>query len=219
MSVRELTELAMRVADLERRAAGSFLHGPVAEVDTATKRVRLDLGESSDGGRFLSPWVAYSQWAGALNIHTPPTVGQQFTMLSPGGDFQQAVAIPLAHSDLFPSPSPDADDENVGTYGNVRIEIRDEQTILTVGDEATVDVTTDTITVKHSGSTVEVTADRIQADQDGKTVTMEGGNIDAKVDGSTLHMDGGNINAKNGASSVDITGGKIEVKAPIVIIS
>ena len=218
MAINQLVELAMRVADHERRLSGMFIHGTVAEVDIARKRMRMDLGEATTGGRFLGPWTPYAQWAGALSVHTPPTVGQQFTMMCPTGDLQQAVALPLTWSDQFPSPS-DVLEENVLTYGNVRIELRDGQTIMTVGDEATVDVTTDTITVSHSESSVEITEGKIDAKQGDASVTMEGGNIDGKIGGSTLHLDSGNINAKNGASSVDVTGGKIEIQAPVVIIS
>ena len=69
-------------------------------------------------GRFLSPWVPYAQFSGALRVHTPPTVGQQFTAMSPTGDFQQAVAVPLTHSTANPSPSTAAE-QNVLSFGDV----------------------------------------------------------------------------------------------------
>ena len=132
MAVRELVELVSRVAELERRFAGVLRHGTVAEVDPERQRVRLDLGPAHGAeGRFLSPWVPYAQFSGALRVHTPPTVGQQLTAMSPSGDFQQAVALPLTHHSGNPSPSI-AGDENVVTYGNVRMTLADDPTIQQV---------------------------------------------------------------------------------------
>ena len=111
MAVRELVELVSRVAELERRFAGVLRHGTVAEVDPERQRVRLDLGPAHGAeGRFLSPWVPYAQFSGALRVHTPPTVGQQLTAMSPSGDFQKAVALPLTHHSGNPSPSTAGDE-------------------------------------------------------------------------------------------------------------
>lgn len=120
MAISELVEVAARVADLERRMSGFARHGTVSEIDTAKARVRLNLGESTGGGEFLSPWVPYAQVAGALRAHIPPTVGQQFTLLAPSGDWAQAVALPMTWSNDNPSPS-EAADENVITFGDVTI--------------------------------------------------------------------------------------------------
>jgi phage baseplate assembly protein gpV len=136
MAVRELVELVARVTDLERRVSGLLRHGRVAEVDMDMFRVRLDLGPAhGTGGRFLSPWVPYAQQAGALRVHTPPDIGQQFTLISPTGDFQQAVAVPLHWSSSVPSPS-DRKDENVIQYGAVRIELREGELVVRVGQMA-----------------------------------------------------------------------------------
>jgi len=130
MAVKELVELVARVTDLERRVSGMMRHGKVAKVDMDMMRVRLDLGPAHGAsGRFLSPWIPYAQFAGSLRVHTPPEVGQQFTMVSPTGDFQQAVAMPLHWSSAIPSPS-DRKDENVITYGDVRIELRGGEAVL-----------------------------------------------------------------------------------------
>ncbi len=212
MAIKELVELSMRVADLERRAASSIVHGSVAEIDMATKRMRLDLGEATTGGRFLSPWIPYAQHAGALAVHTPPTVGMQLSMIVPGGDLQQAVALPLTWSDDFQSPS-DVLEENVITYGNVRIELRDGQMVFYVGDGATVDITTDVITVSHGdASEVTVTADQIDARQGGSEIQMTADQIEARQGGSEIHMTDGQIDARQGGSEVQMTDGQIEAK-------
>lgn len=131
--MRQLVYLAQRVADLERRVASQLRHGTVEEVDAKKQRIRLRIGEGDDGKPFLSPWVPYAQIAGALKIHTPPSQGQQFTLISPSGDFRQAVALPLTWSEQNKSPS-DKGDEHILTFADVKIEIRDGQMKITAGD-------------------------------------------------------------------------------------
>lgn len=132
MAIKEIVELVSRVTELERRVSGLMRHGTVADIDMAMFRVRLDLGPAHGGGKFLSPWIPYAQVAGKLRVHTPPEIGQQFTMISPTGDFQQAVAVPLHWSDMFESPS-ERKDENIITYGDVRIELREEEIVFKIG--------------------------------------------------------------------------------------
>ena len=167
MAVRELVELVSRVAELERRFAGVLRHGTVAEVDPERQRVRLDLGPAHGAeGRFLSPWVPYAQFSGALRVHTPPTVGQQLTAMSPSGDFQQAVALPLTHHSGNPSPSK-AGDENVVTYGNVRMTLANDLVRVDVGgtlfelSSAKVTLSTGDSSIEMTDAGVKITGARI----------------------------------------------------------
>jgi phage baseplate assembly protein gpV len=153
MAIREIVELVARVTDLERRVAGVMRHGTVAEVDPGRQRIRLDFGPAHGAeGRFLSPWVPYAQFSGELRVHTPPTVGQQFTVMSPTGDFQQAVAVPLTHHAGNPSPST-AGDENVVTYGNVRMTLADDLVDVDVGGSL-LRMTSAEITLSTNGSSI-----------------------------------------------------------------
>ncbi len=168
MAIRELVEIAARVAELERRVAGVMRHGVVAEVDPEKQRVRLDFGPSHGGeGKFLSPWVPYAQFSGALKVHTPPTVGQQLTAMSPTGDFRQAVAIPLTHSDQNPSPS-GAGDQNVVTYGNVTMTVANDLVQVKVGGltfeltGAKAEITVGGVAFKVSGSGVDITGGMVK---------------------------------------------------------
>lgn len=157
MAIREIVELVARVTDLERRVAGVMRHGKVAEVDPGRQRMRLDFGPTHGGqGRFLSPWLPYAQFSGALRVHTPPTVGQQFAVMSPSGDFQQAVAVPLTHHAGNPSPST-AGDENVITYGNVRMTLADDLVHVDVGGSL-LKMTAAEITLSTNGSSILLNA-------------------------------------------------------------
>lgn len=116
-----LVELFRRIADIERRMANVVRHGTVAEVDPKG-RVRLKIGENKDGSPFLSPWVPYSQVAGALKVHSPPSVGQQMTLIAPTGDTKQAVALPMTWSNQNTAPS-EQGNEHVLTFGQVRLDM------------------------------------------------------------------------------------------------
>jgi len=128
--MRELVEAVARVAELERRVAGMVRHGTVEQVDPQKQRVRLRLG-GTDDKPFIGPWVPYAQIAGALKVHTPPSVGQQMTLLSPTGDPRQAVALPMTWSNQNAAPS-DKGDEHVLTFGSCRIELRGNEIIVKV---------------------------------------------------------------------------------------
>ena len=152
MAIRELVELAARIAELERRFSGMMRHGTVAEVDTGAQRIRLDFGHAhGTEGRFLSPWIPYAQFSGALRVHTPPSVGQQFTAMSPNGDFQQAVAVPLTHSNANPSPSTAAD-QNVLRFGDVTVTLAEDSLEIAVGD----------VRFKVDGANVEITGGQVR---------------------------------------------------------
>ncbi|MEE9923976.1 MAG: phage baseplate assembly protein V [Brucella anthropi] len=128
--MKAIIEMAARIADLERRMNSIVRHGTVAEVDPAKGAVRVQIG-GTDDKPFLSPWLPYGQVAGALKVHSPPSVGQQMTVVSPTGDFRQAVAMPMTWSDKNASPS-NKGDENVLTFGDAKIELRGGEIIVTV---------------------------------------------------------------------------------------
>lgn len=133
--IRELAQLARRLAEIERRLAGASRPGTVAEVDATAGTVRLDLG-----GGMLSPALPYVQTAGALKVHSPPSVGQLMMMSSLGGDTEQGFALPLSFGGDNESPS-GSGDEHVLTFGSVRV-----------------DLTADGLTIVAGGVTVAVTA-------------------------------------------------------------
>lgn len=173
MAIHELVELASRVAELERRFSGTMRHGTVEEVDPAKQIIRLNFGESDDGKPFLSPWIPYAQIAGALKVHTPPSKGQQFTLLSPTGDWQQAVAMPLTWSNQNPSPSQNGD-EHVLTFGQVKGTIKDKLFETKVGDTI-VEQTDSKVTIKVGGVTMEISASGVAIT--GGRVSHDGLNI------------------------------------------
>lgn len=130
------------LADIKRRLDNTVRHGPVAEVDAKKQRVRLKIG-GTDQEPQLSPWIPYGQVAGAVKLHTPPSVGQQMTMFAPTGDFRQAMAMPFTWSDDNKSPG-EKPDEHVLTFENVSITMKKDSLKFAVGD-ASLEITKDTI--------------------------------------------------------------------------
>jgi Phage P2 baseplate assembly protein gpV len=127
---RLLVDIFRRQAEIERRIDGMVKQGPVAEVDPKAGTVRLRLGGTEEEP-FLSPPVPYAQIAGAMKIHSPPSVGQQMTLISGTGDFRQGLAVPMTWSNQNAAPS-DKGDEHVLTFGDCRIELRGSEIVVKV---------------------------------------------------------------------------------------
>ena len=124
----EILELLTRVAEVERKLDSLFRHGPVYERKKIEGRwfVRLKIGGTAQEP-FLSPWIPYSSPNGGpqgLNVHRVPAKGEQLTMLSPAGDFRQAVATSLFWSDNHPPPSEDEDAVTI-THPKFRLDLKD----------------------------------------------------------------------------------------------
>ena len=133
--MRALVDILTRLAEGETRSANSLRYGTVSHVDPAKQRMRLRLG-GTDDEPFLSPWMPYGQTAGALKLHNPPSVGQQFAMMSNGGDYRQSIAIPFTFSDDNSSPS-DKGDEHVLTFGPYTIRLTASTLEITAGNMKT----------------------------------------------------------------------------------
>lgn len=121
-------DLLQRVRRLEVDTARSMRPGTIAAVRDGSARVRLG---GSDDAPFLSPWMPYSQMAGAVKGHVRPSDGQQVVVFAPGGDLRRATAIPFTWSNENPSPGQGPDP--VLTYGDVRLELRPSGFKVSVG--------------------------------------------------------------------------------------
>lgn len=117
-----LREVLARLVALEQRVAQLVQVGTVHEVDAAKGRYRLRQG-GTDDKPFLGPWTPYSQMAGALKIHAPPSVGQQMMQINASGDPRIGVGIPYTWSDANQSPN-NAGDQNTITFESWRVTLR-----------------------------------------------------------------------------------------------
>lgn len=122
-----ILQLEQRLTEAERKLATMIRHGPVTEVDTKKQMVRIQLNPEGQGqdkeDPFLTAWVPYAQQAGAYKFHNPPSKGQNMTVISPGGDPGQAIALPFTWSNAFKSPG-DSEDEHKITFGDSLVSIK-----------------------------------------------------------------------------------------------
>ncbi len=165
-------DLFVRVAALEKRLAGMVRHGPVEEVNAQEGWVRLNLGEG-DEGKFLSAKIPYAQIAGDLKVHSAPSKGQNMTIIAPGGDARQAVALPMTWSDQNAAPN-DKADEHTLTFGDVRIDLKGDEFKLAIG-----------------GFSLTISASEAAFEVDGVKHVISGGGV--KTDGGRLDHDGKNV--------------------------
>jgi phage baseplate assembly protein V len=146
--------LLSRQAITDDRLDKMVRHGKVTDVDTQKQLARIEIG-NKDGAVLKSPWVPYAQHAGtdgqgagqgSYKFHNPPVVGQQMTLLSPNGEFRQAVIMPFTWYDKAASPS-QATDEHVITYGKLKITQKQDHYTVAV-DQVSLDMSADTATIK-----------------------------------------------------------------------
>jgi phage baseplate assembly protein V len=134
------------VTELIRRLEQLLRYGTIAEVDLAAARCRVKSGE------LLSNWLPwFAQRAGETLHWSPPTVGEQCLLLSPGGDTAAAVAIVGLYSTSAAAPSSSASvhtthypDGAVLTYDHASHVL---SAVLPFGSSFTVSATTGTLNV------------------------------------------------------------------------
>lgn len=102
-----LDSLAM-LHDLARRLENVVRDGLIAEVDLPAARVRVDLAAEGEPP-VLTDWLPwYTPRAGTVRVWSPPSVGEQVTVLSPGGNLAAGRVLPALFSDNAPAPGTEA---------------------------------------------------------------------------------------------------------------
>ena len=170
----ELLEVLTRVAELERKLDSMFRHGPVHERKKIEGRwfVRLKVGGTGDEP-FLSPWIPYSSANGGpqgLNVHRVPAEGEQLTMLSPAGDFRQAVATSLFWSDDHPPPSEDEDAVTI-THPKFRLDLKDGT--LKIETSENVDIKSNQIVKLNAGDTITLRVGESEIEINGEAISIK----------------------------------------------
>lgn len=93
----ESTELIRRIENIVRL-------GVIADVDLPSYRVRVRVdAQDDDDASLLTNWIPWQAMrAGTVRVWSAPSLGEQCTILSPGGDMAQGVALPGIYSDDAP---------------------------------------------------------------------------------------------------------------------
>ncbi|WP_299152016.1 phage baseplate assembly protein V [uncultured Tateyamaria sp.] len=148
--------LQRQIVELERRQANVMRSGKVVDVDPATQRVKVELGDADNP--LVSPWIRWSDTGGAAKTWNPPTVGALMTVMSPMGDLdEKSLAISGGYTDTNPAPSADGD-ATVFTLGGLTITLKGASAVVVLGG----------VTVELTGSGITVTGGDIT--HDGKDV-------------------------------------------------
>ncbi len=107
-----MADLAIRVADLERRVARMLQVGVIEHADYRNARVRVRIGERT------SPWLPWvTRRSGGDVDWWAPEVGEQVEILAPNGEMNAARVIPAFYSDRVPAPA-DSPDIRLIRFGN-----------------------------------------------------------------------------------------------------
>lgn len=150
------------VAELLRLINNLIRLGTVAEVDYATARLRVQIGE------LLTAWLPWLELrAGTTRTWSPPTVGEQVLVLSPGGDLAAAIVIAGIYQQAHPAPSSDPSVIGKWLPDGTRVEYDHSAHTLTVrcvGDvavHAAGKVTVAAESIHHNGGNPVVTTGHI----------------------------------------------------------
>ncbi|EYC51452.1 baseplate assembly protein [Hylemonella gracilis str. Niagara R] len=131
------------MSDLSRRLENIVRDGRVAELVLAPPRVRVDLAADGEAP-MLTDWLPwYTPRAGAVRVWSPPSLGEQVTVLSPGGHLAAGRVLPALFSDDAPAPASEASRVLVqhgdGALFSYDAESHALQVTLPVGGKASVD--------------------------------------------------------------------------------
>lgn len=94
--------------DQDRRLHGLIRVGTVQEVDPETAKARVTFGADTK-----SAWIPWAGRAGVIDEWSPPAVGEQVTIIAPGGDTAQGIIIGSTPSDANPKRSQDGEEYRV----------------------------------------------------------------------------------------------------------
>lgn len=110
-------------ADLDRRLANTVQLGRVVSIDTATMRVRIQIGDLATHA------IPVAQLAsGAIRFHWMPSPGEQVVVFAPGGDMARAFvqgSVPQSGGNVAPdagTPTIDLGGGTLSIVGNVTID-------------------------------------------------------------------------------------------------
>lgn len=86
--------MSYELSEMDRRMATQIQAGTVAEIDCATARCKVKVGE------WVSGWMPWgSLGAGAVRHWRPPSVGEQALLLCPSGESSAGFVLPGFYSD------------------------------------------------------------------------------------------------------------------------
>lgn len=118
-------------SEAARRQRNVVRDGKVIEVDAAKGLVKVDLGDADNP--LPTPWIKWSERAGARKTWNPPSVGEVMTVLSPDGEIStRSRAMPGGFAGGNGAPSSNGD-AMAGSLGDVSWVITGSSATVTIG--------------------------------------------------------------------------------------
>ena len=162
---RIIARMQGQIAEDRRRQANMIRSGRVVDVDPANQRVKVDIGD--DDNALPTPWIRWTERAGARKTWNPPSKGELMTVLSPAGEIdEKSLAV---HGGFT--------DENTAPSGN--------------GDTAVFTLGSVTVTVIAGGATIQV--DGVSVEITGSGETMQVGGVSVEITKSGMAITGGTV--------------------------
>ena len=92
------SNIAFRVAELERKLVNVVRPGRVFEVDAERTRVRVAYDATLKGEPVVTAWLPWlTARAGVVMTWSVPSLGEQVLLLAPTGDLAQAFVLPAIY--------------------------------------------------------------------------------------------------------------------------
>ena len=192
------------VSELIRRIENLLRPGTVARVDVKRYRVRVI------AGGLVSNWLPwFSLRAGTTRKWSPPTIGEQCLLLSPGGDMANGVALVGVFSSEVP-PNDDRANTEATHYPDGTVHEYDHEAhrdlLKCVGD----------ILRQVEGSVTHEVKGSVTHDVQGDITHQAKGAITHKADGSILIESQASITLKVGDVQIVLTPGGITADPDIL---
>jgi len=155
MSARTEGFEALTQPDMERRIANAIRYGHVMEIDYAKKKIRVKSGDIE------TDWINFpgSRAGSGKRTWSPPNVGEQGMLLSPGGDMRQATFVAGVYQDAHDAPSADPNSDKTEYSDGTVIEYNRGSHTLTA-DLGVTKITADRsmLVLECNGSKIELSA-------------------------------------------------------------
>lgn len=160
-------DLRKRMAALERRFATLLMTGTAEKSEGAKTKVRFD-DEGADGKPFSSPMLAQMNSAGkkggGVSRFTKIGDGEPVIVLNPGGEIgEHSRVMPAGHVGDHPSPGAAEQDGEVMEFGDAKISVRPDGTLIQKGDQS--------VLLKNDGSMALTSKGSVTVS--GKDITLD----------------------------------------------
>lgn len=161
-------EFAKRLAALERRVATMIMPGTVARNEGSKTIVRFD-EKGVDGEPFESPALSHvassGKKGGGVSRYGKLGEGEPVFVISPGGELGKHSRVMSAGPvEDHPSPGSADQDGDVMEFGDAKISVRPDGTLIEKGDQS--------VLLKNDGSMALTSQGAITVT--GKTITLDG---------------------------------------------